>query len=321
MRMSFTINCHAQERLSADFAKSLRKSAIEPESFMKANFEFALHHELAHALFDVLDIPVLGNEEFAADHVALLMMLNPRNRIAEEEFLKKLVAVSGEWLVEWREERRSDNVIYWDTHPLTIQRFFDIGCLAYGSNPELLELLRNEQRLPTERTFTCEREYLNFRQSAEQLFQHWGRKDVDTPPSVVIQTKLEEVDTDLGKKIREWLVQSRLVENTANKISHLLELPETFTIVVSKCGNPDAYWNYNSRHLVLCYELAEQFWMNAGKVETAMLELKDSTRHVLTVSLTGKMHEHLKIIAERTGKSMEEIIEQILNQGLQCSPD
>ncbi|MBT7085155.1 MAG: hypothetical protein HN931_03160 [Desulfobacterales bacterium] len=320
LRMSLTISCHAQESLSAG-SESFRKSAIEPESFMKANFEFALHHEMAHALFDVLDIPVLGNEEFAADHFALLVMLNPKNPTPEDEFLKKVIAVSGEWLVEWREECRTGNVIYWDTHPLTIQRFFDIGCLAYGNNPELLESIRKEQRLPTDRMLYCERDYLRFRKSIKQVFQHWGRKDANTPPSVVIQTKLGEVHTDFGKKTREWLVQSRLVEKIADKVSHMLQLPNSFTIEISECGNPEAYWNFKSQHLVIAYELAEQFWINAGKVEQAMLELKENKRHVLTVSLTGKLNEQLQEIAKLTGKGKEEIIEQVLNQGLQNNPD
>ena len=49
--------------------------------------------------------------------------------------------------------------VYWDTHKLDIQRFYNILCYAYGHTPEYNQDLIDEGWLPEERASNCEYEY------------------------------------------------------------------------------------------------------------------------------------------------------------------
>ncbi len=294
--------------------------SLDPDFFMKANFEFSLYHEISHALFDILEIPILGNEEIAADHMAIFMMLYPKGKYPEANFLPKLAAISGEWLVEWQESANMDNRDYSDPHPLEIQRFYEIGCISYGSNPDSLERLRKEQLLPSQRAITCKRDYESFLKSTELLFRRWGRKENDPPSSVKIKIEIEKPSNDFEKKVYDWLNQSHILEDLVEKVSQLIELPEAFTVGIYKRGMPTAYWNSETRYLAICYELLEKFWNNASKAKAAMLELENSQKCNYNIQLTDEMDKQLKILSNQTGKSKKEIIEMILNQELPCKP-
>src|SRR5688500_14135049 len=47
----------------------------EADLFVLGNTVFILYHELGHALIDLLNLPVLGREEDAADNLASVMMI------------------------------------------------------------------------------------------------------------------------------------------------------------------------------------------------------------------------------------------------------
>ena len=299
---------------------SVRQKIVEPDFFMKANFEFALYHELAHALFDMLNIPVLGNEETAADRTAVFMILYPKDRSQDFEMIEKLAAVSGEWLVEWRERGETGNIAFWDYHPLEIQRFFEIGCILFGSNPVYLDKLRHEQFLPVERAITCRAEYFHVLKNAERIFQHWGRRNTGRPPSVMIHVEMEKPISDFNWKVYNWLTESGFVAITATKLSDLLDFPKPFTISLRNCKSPDAYWDYKSKQLLMCYELAEKFWINAGRVASTMQEQKGKEATLFSVHPNRSLRRHLQNISERTGKNESEVIELLLNQDLPNGP-
>ena len=112
---------------------------------MQSNLEFTLLHELAHAVIELNDIPVLGGQEKAADQVALMLLImtdDVNKKDVNPDLLNKLLAISGEWMLEWQKETKSNQPIYWGTHPLTIQRFYEVTCLIYGSDPDKLRVFK-----------------------------------------------------------------------------------------------------------------------------------------------------------------------------------
>ena len=48
---------------------------------------------------------------------------------------------------------------YWDVHNLSIQRFYNISCYAYGSDIEYNQDLIEDGWLPRDRALDCEYEY------------------------------------------------------------------------------------------------------------------------------------------------------------------
>ena len=127
--------------------------------FMLANTLWTLVHEMAHALIAELDVPLLGREEDAADRIATIALLHGSadhdipNRIEEIEFV---IAAAEAWRVEWELERLHQSAApYWDSHSLDIQRFYNIVCLLYGSDPDKYEDLAEKLELPAQRALEC----------------------------------------------------------------------------------------------------------------------------------------------------------------------
>lgn len=118
------------------------------DAFVLANTRFALLHELAHHLIDVLDLPVAGREEDAADRLAALLMQptgpgsGPEDEVLSSANASALVWVAYAWINSGQDvlgpERQ--RMVWYDAHSVGPQRGFDILCLTYGSNPERFAL-------------------------------------------------------------------------------------------------------------------------------------------------------------------------------------
>jgi len=111
-------------------------------------------HEVGHALFDQLHIPILGQEEDAADQFAAFVMVHLSPPIARD-------AVAG---VAWMyAEEAKDAKISLDSlanvHGLAGQRYYNTLCLAYGAEPGVFKELVEGKLLPQERAEVCQDEY------------------------------------------------------------------------------------------------------------------------------------------------------------------
>jgi len=95
---------------------------------------FVLLHEIGHALIDIFDLPILGMEEDAADQFAALVLSDNggdllwsakyfrENNDFGDLGLKNLIPLTLEHFA--------------DEHSLSMQRFYNILCIAYGSDPQ-----------------------------------------------------------------------------------------------------------------------------------------------------------------------------------------
>jgi Putative metallopeptidase len=142
-------------------------------------------HETAHAIFDLLEVPVLGREEDAADLVAAYILL----KFKKEEARKLLAGVAymyGTQAKIMQPQIRLDK--FADEHGVPAQRYFNYLCMAYGDNPELYADAVTLGGLPKGRAERCAAEY-------EQI--DFAFKKLITP----------YVDPTLKKKLRnkQWL--------------------------------------------------------------------------------------------------------------------
>ena len=87
---------------------------------------FIFLHEVGHAMIDVLDLPIVGQEEDAADQLATLFF-------SQEPVLATWAASF------WGESRGGGSFVsmaaFADEHDLNQQRFFNIMCWTYGADP------------------------------------------------------------------------------------------------------------------------------------------------------------------------------------------
>lgn len=115
---------------------------------------FALLHEVGHALIDVLDIPVAGREEDAADQFAAFLLLHLGSVGAEGA----LSAAYFFGLMHQAQAGAGRDYPFWDEHSMDAQRFYNILCWLYGSDPARYGGLVADGWLPQERAVRCPEE-------------------------------------------------------------------------------------------------------------------------------------------------------------------
>lgn len=133
-------------------------------------FVGVIMHETGHAVFDLLEVPVFGREEDAADQVAVFIALqfdkdvartiikglvytmlgidNPPTKAPEPSILNTPANCSSDPFCA-----------YSDTHGTPAQRLFNTLCLAYGADNTAFGDFVEKGWLPRERAEQCGSEY------------------------------------------------------------------------------------------------------------------------------------------------------------------
>jgi hypothetical protein len=150
------------ERVMAAIKKDPKRYPfpITRDEFLWGLIGGVLLHESGHALFDVLDVPVFGREEDAADQMSILVALHLRPQLAE--------AVVKSYAYFWRLVPDPDsgmskdgkmNEDFADEHGTGSQRLYNGLCLGYGHSPAVFAKFVSAGWLPEARAKGCAREY------------------------------------------------------------------------------------------------------------------------------------------------------------------
>jgi hypothetical protein len=134
-------------------------------------------HEVGHAVFDYLRVPVLGREEDAADQFSAYFLL----RFAKNDARRLIAGVAYAYHVEASKPSTKANP-FADEHGLPAQRFYNVLCIAYGADSKLFADAVEKGYLPKERAEGCADEY-------EQVA--WAMKKLILP--YVDQTRAKQV--------------------------------------------------------------------------------------------------------------------------------
>lgn len=124
-------------------------------------------HEAGHALFDILDLPMLGREEDAADQFAALVLLELPPAQA-----RRAVEGVAHLLRSHAAEEGFAEVLLADDHGLALQRLYNLLCLAYGADRRTFGDLVESGVLPRTRAGQCAAEYHQAADALGQLFRH-----------------------------------------------------------------------------------------------------------------------------------------------------
>ncbi len=139
---------------------------VEETARMTANtMLFVYYHELAHALIDVYDIPVVGKEEDAADQFAAFLLLY----LFEDEKSQAatMLVDSATWF--YLESSSETTLAFWDEHSLNQQRFYNILCWVYGSDEAAFSDILSV--LPQDRAERCYFEYKDLDENWKTLLK------------------------------------------------------------------------------------------------------------------------------------------------------
>ncbi|MFC1797618.1 DUF4344 domain-containing metallopeptidase [Pseudomonadota bacterium] len=143
------------EELRQNMPAETTPSGIEPIDTAVGPFFDTVLHEFAHALFDYLDVPVLGREEDAADAVAAIIYLN----LGKDEARRLIMGATYAYMLEVVDTDPPTMEEYADEQSTSEQRAFNLLCIAYGADPELFEDVVKAGGLPDFRAELCEEEY------------------------------------------------------------------------------------------------------------------------------------------------------------------
>jgi hypothetical protein len=93
-------------------------------------------HEVGHGVIEMLEIPVLGREEDAADFFSVYLQL----LFPVEDAQRLLQGVAFMMGSEAREDLKTkiSSREFAGAHALNAQRYYNVLCLAFGANPALL---------------------------------------------------------------------------------------------------------------------------------------------------------------------------------------
>ena len=150
---------------------------------------FLFYHELGHALIDAYHLPVLGQEEDAADAFAAVISLKylPQGYqvlVDAADFFYQLDKVVG-----------TDTSDYWDEHGLNKQRYYRLLCFAYGKVPgQVVEKIKHYYQGALN-TFIKER----------SDYCHYGYNDTYFSWMLLLQPYLKPVPAVEGEKSKQSL--------------------------------------------------------------------------------------------------------------------
>ncbi len=118
-----------------------------------------LLHESGHMMFDMLDVPVFGREEDAADETASFIALQFNKDVART-IVKGL---AYKWVRSQSGDPResaTDRMSAWsDEHGTASQRMYNALCLAYGGDPQTFQEFVDRGWLPKKRAEHCGEEF------------------------------------------------------------------------------------------------------------------------------------------------------------------
>jgi hypothetical protein len=134
------------------------------DTVMGPLFDTSLH-EFGHALFDMLNIPVFGREEDAADQVASYIVL----QLGKTEARRLMMGTAHAYKTEAEGAAPPSLKEFSDEHGTPAQRAYNVLCIAYGADPKLFSDFVTKGYLPKKRVEACEDEYEQAAQAFETL--------------------------------------------------------------------------------------------------------------------------------------------------------
>jgi hypothetical protein len=183
------------DEIRRSLPKESTPAGVTPTGALVGQFFYVFAHEMGHASFDLLGVPVFGRPEDAADQFATYIMLQ-----FGKEQARELITGAA---YSYKRYLQNPNVTapltaFSDAHSPPAERFYNLLCMAYGANPQLFSDFVGEGHLPKARATGCQREYGEVAYAFHKLI-------------------LPHLDKDIAKTV---LQKSWLPDETAKPKSH-----------------------------------------------------------------------------------------------------
>ncbi len=208
------------------------------DDFVTANLIAIFYHELGHALVDLLALPVLGQEEDAADVMSVIMI----DWLFEEDTAQSIAMDSAFGFLE--DPENSQEVAYWDVHGPDEQRFYNHICLFYGANPETRAQMAEDMGLPPERSDGCPDEFALAADSWGVIFD---QLEAETNPVPILFDASRSSPKDPTVAV---------IRDEVAQVNQIFKLPAALTVTVESCDEANAFYIPEEATIVMCSEFA-----------------------------------------------------------------
>jgi hypothetical protein len=128
-------------------------------------------HQVAAAIFDILQVPIWGREEDAADKLAGFIML----QFGKEVALRTLTGTTYFFEASNRTWTGND---FSDERGTEDQRYYNYLCIAYGGDPATFDYVVRDNSLPKSRTDGCAHEYSELQYAFNKTIMPFVDQDV-----------------------------------------------------------------------------------------------------------------------------------------------
>jgi urease gamma subunit len=231
----------------------------ETRSFVLGNVQFVLLHELAHLVIQEKGVPIIGPEETAADYIAatVLILGDRMDDAARERAIASVLATAEAFALSWQMGTElGSQVHYWSAHALSVQRYHQVICLLYGSNPEVFNDLPGRVGMPNPSKLACSTEFARAAHGTQWLLRSFGRRD-GAPAGAPVTIRYEEADTIISRRLMEEVRNARILEKTMEQFTERFALEQPMQVVMRRCRRAESAWIAERRELVVCHELLE----------------------------------------------------------------
>ncbi len=215
---------------------ALAQEASEEDAFVEANILAIFYHELGHAVIDLMEVPIFGQEEDAADVMSVLLI----DWLFEEDSAQAIAYDSAFGFLN--DPEGTEDVEYWGVHGPDEQRFYNHVCLFYGANPDVRDDLADDLGLPEERADSCPEEYEQAADSWSAIFDAMAAQATGVP-----MVFLPGYGPDA--EIINPILQSEVADMNAD-----MRLPQKLTVIVDSCDEANAFYGPQEVSVTFCTE-------------------------------------------------------------------
>ena len=152
--------------IQRDMPKETTPAGVTPVDAVLGQFFYAIAHEVGHAMFDLLNVPIFGHQEDAADQFAGYIIL----QFGKADARRLILGAAHSYNKYVKNPTvTAPLTAFSDEHGPPAQRYYNLLCLAYGADPVVFADIVDKNYLPKERARLCRGQYGELAYAFHQL--------------------------------------------------------------------------------------------------------------------------------------------------------
>jgi hypothetical protein len=165
-RPTVTICYEYLAEIQRDMPKETTPAGVTPADAVLGQFFYAIAHEVGHAMFDLLNVPIFGHQEDAADQFAGYIIL----QFGKADARRLILGAAHSYSKYVKNPSvTAPLTAFSDEHGPPAQRYYNLLCLAYGADPVVFADIVDKNYLPKERARLCRGQYGELNYAFNQL--------------------------------------------------------------------------------------------------------------------------------------------------------